>query len=503
MVTDLIIPNTITEIKDYAFYWCKSLSSVLIPNSVASIGKSAFTSTNLSQVIIPNNVSNIGKGAFLSCPNLMEIFFTSAIKPTIGEDAFGNCHPALEKYVPHTQTYGFGIEYITFGKNSFQYTGLSPKVEWSNNLRAYNATLNVEEIEFNKNAGTHTVIFIAKYSNGVDFEAEIPYTYEITKAPLTLTINNCEREYGNENPQLEFSYTGLKNNETAPIWTKYPTAQTSATHTSPCGKYAISAIGGTTTNYEISQYIPGELTITKRNLTVKANDCSKMYGTENPNFTLSYSGFVNNDNEKSLDEKPIATCDATKTTNVGTYPIYLNGGKSQNYSFKYETGVLTIEQATQEILWDFTITEAKVGDQIELTAKATSGLNVSYIVSDESIAELYISDDKIYLNCLKEGTIRIEANQLGDNNYIAATKIEKTLNIKDVSNITDIFDGDKINVVAIENEIKIIGAKNNDKIEVYSMSGQCVYNGTETTIPVATKGMYIVKVNNTTHKVIL
>lgn len=57
--------------------------------------------------------------------------------------------------------------------------------------------------------------------------------------------------------------------------------------------------------------------------------------------------------------------------------------------------------------------------------------------------------------------------------------------------------------VYTENGNIVVNGADNANIEVYNMNGQCVYNGTETTIPVATKGMYIVKVNNTTHKVIL
>ena len=42
LVTDLVIPDTVTEIKDYAFYMCPSLTSVVIPDSVTSIGYCAF-----------------------------------------------------------------------------------------------------------------------------------------------------------------------------------------------------------------------------------------------------------------------------------------------------------------------------------------------------------------------------------------------------------------------------------------------------------------------------
>lgn len=58
--------------------------------------------------------------------------------------------------------------------------------------------------------------------------------------------------------------------------------------------------------------------------------------------------------------------------------------------------------------------------------------------------------------------------------------------------------------VSIENgNIVVSGAADNVNVEVYSMNGQCVYCGNATTIPVTVKGLYIVKVNNKSFKVIL
>ncbi len=70
LITNLIIPNTVNEIKDYAFLG-GSFTSVSIPNSVTSIGYEAFRyCTSLTSINIPNSVTSIGDYAFFNCTKL-------------------------------------------------------------------------------------------------------------------------------------------------------------------------------------------------------------------------------------------------------------------------------------------------------------------------------------------------------------------------------------------------------------------------------------------------
>ena len=64
-VKDLVIPNSVTSIGESAFYGCSGLTSVIIPNSVTSIGGYAFSGcSGLTSVTIPNSVESIGICAF-------------------------------------------------------------------------------------------------------------------------------------------------------------------------------------------------------------------------------------------------------------------------------------------------------------------------------------------------------------------------------------------------------------------------------------------------------
>ena len=87
-ITDLTVPNSVTTIKDYAFYNCSGLTSVTIPESVTSIGSNAFYNCSaIKSVTIPNNMTEIGGSAFYSCSSLAFVTIPNSIT-SIGSYAF-------------------------------------------------------------------------------------------------------------------------------------------------------------------------------------------------------------------------------------------------------------------------------------------------------------------------------------------------------------------------------------------------------------------------------
>jgi len=77
VLTDLVIPDSVTSIGSWAFYGCSDLTSVTIPNSVTSIGNYAFGGCSaLTSVDIPNSITSIGGAAFIGCNALEGVYIS-------------------------------------------------------------------------------------------------------------------------------------------------------------------------------------------------------------------------------------------------------------------------------------------------------------------------------------------------------------------------------------------------------------------------------------------
>ena len=110
-LTNIKIPNSVTSIGYAAFYMCESLTNITIPDSVISIGAGAFGfCLSLTSIKIPDGVTSIDDDAFLECHSLTSVTIGNSVT-SIGVNAFWNCKSLTNIEIPNNVT---SIGYAAF-----------------------------------------------------------------------------------------------------------------------------------------------------------------------------------------------------------------------------------------------------------------------------------------------------------------------------------------------------------------------------------------------------
>ena len=104
LLTETVIPKTVTKINNNVFSGCKSLKSISIPEGVTQIGRFAFYScSNLSSISIPDSVTQIGHYAFCECSKLTNIVIPKGVTQ-IGDGTFSGCSQLISVEIPEGVT---------------------------------------------------------------------------------------------------------------------------------------------------------------------------------------------------------------------------------------------------------------------------------------------------------------------------------------------------------------------------------------------------------------
>jgi hypothetical protein len=205
-------------------------------------------------------------------------------------------------------------------------------------------------------AGSCTVT--AKQGGNDDWNAADPVArpFTIGKADLTISVDNKSRKYGASNPPLTGTLTGVVSPDG--IAASYSTV---ATQSSPVGHYAITVTlndpNGRLANYNVPSPLPeGDLEITKAPLSVTLVSPQQIVFGNKPDYSVTYSGFVNGENSTvlggalafSFDGNPINNI-ATFIPPVGNHLLTASGLTSGNYEISY----LPVGGAQVQVTYDF------------------------------------------------------------------------------------------------------------------------------------------------------
>ena len=148
------VPVSVTNIEDYAFDGCSSLTSVTIPGSVINIGTYAFDGcSSLTNVTISNGVAGIGSYAFNNCMKLTNTALPASVT-ILGANAFANCTPLKNVYfLGNAPVLGSGVFTSDNNTTVYYYAGAAG---WGSTFGGRPA-VSIPPFNYTTNAGEITI----------------------------------------------------------------------------------------------------------------------------------------------------------------------------------------------------------------------------------------------------------------------------------------------------------------------------------------------------------
>jgi len=209
-------------------------------------------------------------------------------------------------------------------------------------------------------AGTHAIT--ASGANSANYAITmVDGTLTVTKAPLTVSADNKAKTYGDADPALTASFTGLRYDD-LPTVVSGLTLSTATGKGATAGTHAIVSANGAADNYSISNE-NGVLTVGKANLTVTADDKSRLQGEVNPPLSYQFGSFKYDDSQADLALLPTAATTAVQSSLTDSYPITLSGGQAANYDFSYRSATLLVKPAPSLDVGNVVVMQTRSGSQ--------------------------------------------------------------------------------------------------------------------------------------------
>lgn len=242
----------LTEIPENAFRNSAALTTVCLPEHVASLGKFAFSGCNELKYVVIMNTEDVVPKASSSMPVTVTLFVPESLV-----ESYQNNEAWTKNFV----TVYTGTPVVTatatriYGRSTaplkYQVTGApvngEPKLSCDGIAVP---TTPVGDYAIHVEPGTIT-------SEGLICQEGV---FSITPATLTITAKSYTRKQGEPNPVFEVDYKGFRNKEKEDVLLSQPVVTCMATPDSPAGEYEITVGGAEAQNYSIT-YVSGVLTV--------------------------------------------------------------------------------------------------------------------------------------------------------------------------------------------------------------------------------------------------
>ena len=269
------------------------------------------------------------------------------------------------------------------------------------------------------------------------------------------------------------------------------------------GKYKVPV------EQDLSRYTgypePGPLvsyTIVKAPLRVFADTVRMRYGETVPELGYTMEGFVFGEDASVLESLPAVSCTAGSHPDAGTYPIEVSGGEAANYEFVYVPGLLIVEPSSQEINWPQDFPQpVRVGEEVELQVSASSGLELSFDLSNPGLVSIEKRGARYMLTGVSEGVTDVTARQDGGRNYSAAEPVVKTIRVQGRLSNEEGEGSVQGRVYAKDRMLHFEGISG--EVCVHTVAGTLVYQGETLPVSLPQPGVYIVRHGQQTEKVVV
>jgi hypothetical protein len=387
-------------------------------------------------------------------------------------------------YVNGTLSITQAVLTITAGNASMTYGGTVPNLTYT-----YSGWLNGDgpsslttapTVSTTATSGSNVGTYPITVSGAVSANYTLTYvsgTLTINPATLLVTATSLSRYYNTPNPTLTFTYSGFVLGQTASVITDAPSISTTAVQSSLPGQYPITLSGGTAPNY-VFQYQDGVLTVIQSLNNVITFDAlaPKTYG--DPDFAIAAiasSGLA----VRFVSADPSI---ATVYQDNGTWMVHIVSAGTVNIeAFQDGDGQygaaaevdqpLLINKANQTIAFQAPPSGLTTGQVITLNATASSGLPVTYTISDPSMATL--NGNQLVIT--GTGSFTITANQAGNEDYNPAAPVSYTINTFNSAGFTGgigLFPNPAHGTTHLRFSIDYLITK----YAIYSIDGRCVQN---------------------------